>query len=104
MITLIAFAMLRSVSLPLFGIPHTGIRFEVMQRTVSTASERIEYLCAWETPLAVGRVIMMGILMFLYSWLGDYGLRIALLMLCMNRICTYMLLRSVSFVRDPSLA
>ena len=103
MITLFAFAILRSVSLPLFGIPHTGIRFEVMQRTAAAASERIEYLCAWETPLAVGRVIMMGILMLLYSGWGEYGLRIALFMLCMNRVITYLLLRSISFVRDPSL-
>ena len=104
LITLITFAFLRSVSLPLVGIPHTGIRFEVMQRTCSTPDERIEYLCAWEYPLAVGRILMMGVLMALYAYGGEAGIRIALLMLCLNRIFTYMLLRRVSFVRDPSLA
>lgn len=102
--TLILFALLRSISLPLFGIPHTGIRFEVMHRTASNPSERIEYLCAWETPLALGRIIMMCLLMALYAWAGDAGLRVALLMLCLVRIVTYLLLRQVSFVQNPSLA
>ncbi len=102
--SLIAFAFLRSISLPLFGIPHTGIRFEVMQRTAANPSDRIEYLCAWETPLALGRIIMMGVLMVLYATLGELGLRITLLLLCMARVVTYQLLRQVSFVRDPSLA
>lgn len=102
--TLIAFGFLRSVSLPLVGIPHTGIRFEVMQRTCSTSDERIEYLCAWEIPLAVGRILMMGLLMALYAYSGEAGIRIALLLLCLNRIVTYMLLRHISFVRDTSLS
>ncbi len=102
--TLILFAFLRSVSLPLFGIPHMGIRFEVMQRTIVHPSERIEYLCAWETPLAVGRIAMMIALMLLYAAFGEAGLRAALLMLCLNRIATYWLLRRISFVRDPSLS
>ncbi|MCK5861989.1 MAG: MFS transporter [Candidatus Hydrogenedentes bacterium] len=104
MATLIAFAFLRSVSLPLVGIPHTGIRFEVMQRTTSRPDERIEYLCAWEIPLAVGRILMMALLMALYAWIGEVGIQIALLILCLNRIFTYMLLRHISFVRNPSLS
>ncbi len=101
--TLLIFALLRSISLPLFGIPHTGIRFEVMHRTATNPSERIEYLCAWEAPLAIGRIVMMCILMALYAFTGELGLRIALLLLCVNRIVTYLLLRQVSFVRDPAL-
>ena len=97
--TLILFALLRSVSLPLFGIPHTGIRFEVMQQTASDPSERIEYLCAWEVPLAIGRVIMMAFIMTLYALAGESGFRFALLMLCINRIATYQLLKRVSFVK-----
>ncbi len=102
--TLIIFGLLRSISLPLVGIPHTGIRFEVMQRTAETPDERIEYLCAWEIPLAVGRIVMMGVLITLYTLLGDAGIRATLLLLCLIRILTYLLLRQVSFVKDPSLA
>lgn len=103
-ITLLAFAFLRSVALPLVGIPHMGIRFEVMQRTAETPGERIEYLCAWEIPLAVGRIVMMTILMAAYAGYGETGIRVVLLMLCLNRIVTYMLLKQVSFVKDTSLA
>lgn len=102
--TLIIFGLLRSISLPLVGIPHTGIRFEVMQRTAEAPDERIEYLCAWEIPLAVGRIIMMGVLITLYTLFGDAGIRTTLLLLCLIRILTYLLLRQVSFVKDPSLA
>lgn len=104
MITLIAFGFLRSISLPLVGIPHTGIRFDVMERTATTSDERIEYLCAWEVPLAVGRIVMMGTLLALYALFGEMGLRITILLLCFNRIITYLLLRQVSFVKDPELA
>ena len=104
MVTLILFGFLRSVSLPLVGIPHTGIRFEVMERTALTPDERIEYLCAWEVPLAVGRILMMGLLLLLYALFDEMGLRIILLLLCLNRIVTYLLLRQVSFVKNPDLA
>lgn len=102
--TLLLFAVLRSIALPMFGIPHTGIRFEVMQRTAATPSERIEYLCAWEIPLALGRIFMMIMLIALHHFAGEYGLRAVLLLLCLNRIITYRLLRRISFVRDPRLA
>jgi MFS transporter, YQGE family, putative transporter len=100
--TLLLFAFLNSISLPLFGIPHTGIRFEVMQNTIADPTERIEYLCAWEAPLAVGRILMMTVIMILYALAGEQGLRFALLLLCLNRIATYWLLKRVSFLKEPA--
>lgn len=97
--TLLIFAFLRSISLPLFGIPHTGLRFEVMQQTASNPSERIEYLCAWEVPLALGRVVMMVLIMAIYHFFGVPGMKFALLMLCLNRIVTYYILKRVSLVQ-----
>lgn len=103
-LTLILFAFLRSISLPLFGIPHTAIRFEVMQQTLADASERIEYLCAWEVPLACGRLSMMCLTMLIHAFFGVPGLRFTVLFLCLVRIATYMLVTRVSFVKDPALA
>lgn len=103
-LTLILFALFRSISLPLFGIPHTAIRFEVMQQTAEDPSERIEYLSAWEVPLALGRITVMSLIMFLYIFSGAPGLRFAVLFLCLIRIATYMLVTRVSFVKDPKPA
>ncbi len=102
--TLIIFAFLRSISLPLFGIPHTAIRFEVMQQTIAEPSARIEYLCAWEVPLAIGRIVLMCFIMTTYYFSGVFGLRISLLLLCLIRIVTYRLVTRVSFVKDPKIA
>lgn len=99
--TLLIFGLLRSISLPLFGIPDTGIRYQVMDNTLAESCERIEYLCAWEVPLAIGRIVMMGTLTALYSLCGDLGLRITLLILCLVRISTYWLMCQVSFVKHP---
>ncbi len=102
--TLILFALLRSISLPLFGIPHTAVRFEVMQQTADDPAERIEYLCAWEIPLAAGRIIAMCVVMVLYALIDEAGLRIAIFLLCAIRIVTYALVTRVSFVKHPDLA
>jgi YQGE family putative transporter len=102
--TMLVFALLRSISLPLFGIPHTAIRFEVMRRAVEEPSERIEYICAWEVPLAIGRIIMMSAVMLLYYYADDAGLRAAFFLLCCIRIVTYLLVQRVSFVHQPELA
>jgi len=102
--TMLVFALLRSISLPLFGIPHTAIRFEVMRRAVEEPSERIEYICAWEVPLAIGRIIMMSAVMLLYHYADEAGLRTAVLLLCCIRIATYLLVKRVSFVKQPELA
>lgn len=104
MATLIVFALFRSISLPLFGIPHTAVRFEVMKRTAAEPDERIEYLSAWEVPLAIGRVVMMSSIMVLYAFAGVASLRFALLLLCLIRIGTYFLVTRVSFVKNPALA
>ncbi|MCP4641323.1 MAG: MFS transporter, partial [bacterium] len=58
-VTLIAFGLLRSTAGPFFGIPHQSLRLDTIARSVEEPAQRIEYLCAWEVPLAVGRVVMM---------------------------------------------
>jgi hypothetical protein len=99
---LILFGFLRSMSEPLFGIPHTGIRFDVMRRT-APAGDRIEYLCAWEWPLLFGRLFTMGMVIALYTLFNVEGLRAAIILVSGYRIATYLCLRGISFVREPGL-
>ncbi len=97
--TLVVFGLLRSVAQPLFSIPHWGVRFEVIDRCAENPAQRIEYLSAWEVPLAVGRILMMGALVLLFQALGETGLRVALFFLCANRIRTYLCLTRISSLR-----
>lgn len=92
--TLILFGFLRAVSGPMFGISHFSLRLDVIDTSVEERAQRIEYITAWEWPLALGRVIMMTALMVLSEWFvdGDLGLRIAIFALCAIRILTYFVL------------
>ncbi|MFP4500282.1 MAG: MFS transporter [Candidatus Hydrogenedentota bacterium] len=98
--TLIAFGFLRSVATPLFQIPHLSARFQVIDQSVETPTQRIEYIAAWEVPLAIGRLVMMGLLVALYLLIGEWGLRITLLLLCVNRFLAYLLVARTSVVRE----
>jgi len=102
-VTLFLFGLLRSVSAPLFAIPHAGLRYDIIGRSAEEPGQRIEYLCAWEVPLAVGRVIMMLLMMILSGVLreSDVGLRIALFVLCGIRVITYQLLVRTSPMARP---
>ncbi|MBI1321499.1 MAG: MFS transporter [Candidatus Hydrogenedens sp.] len=97
---LVLFGALRSAAMPLFTIPHQSIRYEIIAKSVQYPWQRIEYLCAWEAPLALGRVIMLGALIALSSYLDAYGLRIALFLLCAMRVFTYLLVVRTSVVRE----
>jgi YQGE family putative transporter len=99
--TLIIFGLLRSISLPLYGIPDTAVRFQVMESMMKSPADRIAYLCAWETPLAIGRLLTMSALISLYAFLGGFGLRIMLLLLCLIRVVTYALMCRISIIRNP---
>ena len=101
-VTLLIFGLLRAVSGPLFGIPHSGLRMEVILKSAEDPAQRIEYICAWEVPLAIGRVVMMLIMMGLYGWLhqSELGLRLMLFMLCAVRILTYNLLVRTDAMRN----
>lgn len=96
--TLIMFGFLRSIAGPLFAIPHASLRFDTISRTVDHPSERIEYLCAWEVPLAIGRILMMITIMTLYYTFPDnnLGIRLSLFLLCAVRILTYLIIRRTS--------
>jgi len=100
--TLIIFGFLRSIAGPLFAVPHASLRFDTISRTVDDPSERIEYLCAWEVPLAIGRIIMMLTIMTLYYTFPDnnLGIRLSLFLLCSVRILTYLIIRRTSPLRD----
>jgi YQGE family putative transporter len=97
--TLFIFGALRSAAMPLFTIPHASIRYDVITNSVRHASERIEYLCSWEVPLAAGRVVMMGLLIGLYALYGEQGLRATLFLLCFNRVFTYLLVTRTDAAR-----
>lgn len=93
-ISLLAFGLLRSVAGPMFAISHFGFRMDTISHSVLDDSQRIEYLCAWEVPLALGRIVMMTLMMVLYDWFtaDAMGVRMALLILCSLRILTYFIL------------
>ncbi len=100
--TLLLFALLRSISGPLFGISHFSMRIDVIANSVEETWQRIEYLAAWEIPLAISRVIMMLLLMGLSAWFteGSLGIRIAIFCLCAIRIITYMILSQAYVLKD----
>ena len=98
--TLIIFGFLRAFAQPLFSIPHSSVRLDVISKMLRDPGERIEYICAWEVPLAVGRIIMMTILLLLFGHLSEMGVRIALFLLCANRLFTYLLVTRVSVMRE----
>jgi hypothetical protein len=100
--TLILFGILRSIAQSAFGIPHAGLRFDVITESAEDPSQRIEYLAAWEVPLALGRVAMMVLLLVLYGALeeNELGLRIMLFLLCAVRVVTYLLLARTSCMKN----
>ena len=101
LVTLIIFGLLRAVSGPMFGISHFSLRLDVIDSSVEERHQRIEYITAWEWPLALGRVVMMSLMMVLSGWFteGDLGLRIAIFVLCVTRLLTYFILIRTSVMR-----
>jgi YQGE family putative transporter len=99
---LFLFGLLRSVSGPLFGIPYGGLRYDVMARSAEEPGQRIEYIAAWEVPLAIGRVIMMLVMMAVYHYLhgNEIALRSSLFVLCAIRILTYQFSTRTSLMRE----
>ncbi len=98
--TLVLFGFIRSVALPLFMVPYSSIRLDVIDQSAEDPAQRIEYMCASEVPLALGRVVMMVILLVLSGYLDEVGVRIALFLLCANRMLTYVLIAKTSVVKN----
>ena len=98
--TLVLFGFIRSVALPMFMVPYSSIRLDVIDHSVEEPAQRIEYMCASEVPLAVGRIVMMVVLLALSAYLDEMGLRIALFLLCANRLLTYLLVTQTSVVKN----
>lgn len=101
LLTLLLFGLLRSTAGPLFGIPHFSLRMDAIANCAEEPYQRIEYVSAWEVPLAMGRIVMMLAIIGLSDWLeeGDLGIRITLFLLCTFRIATYFLLSKTSTAR-----
>jgi len=99
---LIVFGLLRSISGPLFGIAYGGLRYDVIAKVAENPSQRIEYLVAWEVPLAIGRVIMMFFVMGVYYFLNgsEIALRLILFIICFVRILTYQFSTRTSAMRE----
>jgi MFS transporter, YQGE family, putative transporter len=100
--TIVIFGLLRAVAAPLWSIPHFGVRLDVIARSVEIPAQRIEYLSAWEVPLAFGRIVMMLTLLGLYGWLegNDWAIRLSLFLLCSLRIVTYLIIARTSVIRE----
>src|SRR5690606_15410254 len=90
--TLVVFGFLRSIAEPMYMLPYSSIRLDIIDRSARDPAERIEYMCASEVPLALGRVAMMVLLLLLSGALDELGLRIALFVLCANRVLTYLII------------
>lgn len=104
MTTLIIFAFLRSAAMAMFGIGHFSLRMEVIMNTAEHPLQRIEYLCAWEVPLAIGRTLMMMLMLALAYFLHDaaLGIRIVIITLCVLRLATYYFLAQTSPLRPQA--
>jgi YQGE family putative transporter len=102
-LTLIAFGLIRAASMSMFGIGHFSLRVEIIANSAKDPSQRIEYLCAWEIPLAIGRVLMLLCLMALSSSFAEngIGIRATLFLLCTLRLVTYGLLAQTSPIKNP---
>ena len=100
-VTLFLFGLFRSISGPLFGIPHSGLNLDIIEKSAEDPAQRIEYLCAWEVPLAIGRVLMMGLLWVVYAGLGggEGPVRLMLILLCAVRVVSYQLIIRTSPLR-----
>lgn len=101
--TLFLFGFLRSVALPLFMIPYASIRLDIIDSSAREPAERIEYMCASEVPLAIGRVVVMVTLLFLFGALGELGIRIALFVLCANCTLSYLIIVRTLVVKKQRL-
>jgi len=98
--TLVIFGYLNAFAMPLYGIPHAAVRFDVIDRTTTETRQRIAYLCAWELPLALGRVVIMSTMIVLYTLLGNWGIRLCIAILCLNRFVNYGLIVRTSAMRS----
>ncbi len=97
-VTLMLFGLLRSISGPLFGVPHQSLNLDIIAHSCEEPSQRIEYLAAWEVPLALGRVAMMLLIWGLYTAMGgnEFALRLMLFVLCAIRLVSYQLVTRTS--------
>ncbi len=104
-LTLIAFGLIRSLSMSMFGIGHFSLRMEIIANSALDPSQRIEYLCAWEIPLAIGRVLMVLCLMLLSSYFVEngVGIRMTLFLLCALRLLTYWILAQTAPLKQPDV-
>ncbi len=100
-VTLSLFGLFRSISGPLFGVPYSSLRMDVIQDCAEEPSQRIEYITAWEIPLAVGRIVSMTLAMALIAWIphSEIPLRIILFLLCAIRLVTYQCVIRISHLR-----
>jgi len=74
---------------------------DVIQDCAEEPSQRIEYITAWEIPLAVGRIVSMTLAMALIAWIphSEIPLRIILFLLCAIRLVTYQCVIRISHLR-----
>ena len=99
-----AFGIMLAVSTPLFSIPSSAIQLDVIGRTAAEPSQRVEYVCAREVPLVIGRVMYLGVLWSLYDLLTKnlLGLRIAVCLTAATALLGYLLMSRISFVREEA--
>lgn len=99
-----AFGIMLAVSTPLFSIPSSAIQLDVIGRTAADPSQRVEYVCAREVPLAVGRFIYLAVLWSLYDLLTKnlLGLRIAVCVTAATALLGYFIMSRISFVREEA--
>jgi YQGE family putative transporter len=98
--TLVIFVFLRALSLPLFSVPHSAVMLSVVEKSVREPYERIEFICALEVPLAIGRVFFMICLMGLFHLYGTWGIQIVLVMMCVSRLGTYLLVTGTDVMKE----
>ena len=98
--TLFVFGVLRAFAGSAFSIAHFSLRLDIISESAEEPAQRIEYICAWEVPLGIGRVLMMLMLLAMFANYEEssLGIRMALFCLCCLRILTYLILVRTSMI------
>ncbi len=97
-LTLVLFGFLRSIAAPLITIPCSGIRLNVIDQCAEESAQRIEYIAAWEVPLAGGRVLTLLLLLVLLAVFPQpvLAIRAVMCFICTQYALNYLLMSRVS--------
>ena len=100
--TIVFYGFMRAIGEPMFGIPQSTIRWNIISSTITGPAERIPYLCAFEVSLGLGRVLALApiVIAFYFYPTSPAIIGIALLILGIARFGVMFVLNSTNEVKN----